>query len=57
MRGWGWSELSAGHEVRYTGNESFLVITMYRTSKVTEWFYGLVVGESGIKVRQEFSSA
>jgi len=41
-----WSELSAEHEVRYTGNESFLFITMCRTSGVTEGLYGLVVGES-----------
>jgi len=41
--GW-WSELSARHEVRYTGNERFLVITMPKTSGVAEWLYGLVVG-------------
>jgi len=52
-----WSEFSAGHEVRYTGIERFLVITTYRILGVTEWLYGLVVGESGPKTRQEFSSA
>jgi len=45
------------HEVRYTGNERFLVITMSRASGVTKVLYGLVVGESGPKIRQEFSSA
>jgi hypothetical protein len=52
-----WSELSEEHKVRYTGIERFLVITMTRTSGVTEGLYGLVVGESGQKIRQEFSSA
>jgi len=52
-----WSKLSAEHEVRYTGNEKFLAITMSRTSGVTEGLYGLVVGESGPKIRQEFSLA
>ena len=47
------SELSAEHEVRYTGNERFLVITMSKTLEVAE---GLVVGESSPKIR-EFSSA
>jgi len=57
MRTGTWFELSAEHEVRYTGNERFLVITMSRTSGVTEGLYGFVVGESGSKIRQEFSSA
>ena len=57
MRTGKWSELSAEHEVRYTRNERFLVITMYRTSGVTKGLYGLVVGESGPKIRQEFLSA
>jgi len=57
MRTGRWSELSAEHEVRYTGNESFLVITLSRTSGVTKGLYGLVVGESGPKIRQEFPSA
>ena len=52
MRTWRWSELSAEHEVRYTGNEMFLVITMSRTSGVTEGLYGFVVQESGPKIRQ-----
>ena len=45
------------HEAIYTGNERFLVITMSRTTGVTEGLYGLVVGKSGHKIRQEFSSA
>ena len=57
MRTGRWGELSAEHEVRHTGSERFLVITMSRTSGVTEGFYGLVVGECGPKIRQEFSSA
>ena len=52
-----WSELIAEHEVRYTGNESSLVITMSKTSGVAEGLYGLVVGVSGPKMRHEFSSA
>jgi len=51
------SELSAEHEVRNIGNERFLVIAMSKTSGVAEGLYGLVVGESGPKIRQEFSSA
>ena len=31
------------HEIRYTGIERFLFITMSRTSGVTEGLYGLVV--------------
>ena len=38
------SELSAEHEVRYTGNERFLVITMIKSFVVAEGLYGLVVG-------------
>jgi hypothetical protein len=57
MRTGRWYELSAEHEVRYAGNERILVITMSRTSGVTEGLYGLMVGESGPKIRQEFSSA
>ena len=52
-----WSELSAEHEVRYTGDDSFLVITMSKTSGVAEGLYGLVVVVSSPKIRQEFSSA
>jgi hypothetical protein len=54
MRTGRWSQPSGEHEVRYTGNERFLVITMSRTSGVTEGLYGFVVGESGPKIRQEF---
>jgi hypothetical protein len=50
-------ELSADHEVRYTGEMRFLVITMSKTSGVTKGFYGLVVVMSGSKIRQEFPSA
>jgi len=52
-----WSELSAEHEVRYTGNGRSFTIAMSKTSGVAEELYGLVVGESGPKIRQEFSSA
>ena len=52
-----WSELSAEHEVRYTGNDRLLVMTMSKTSGVTEGLYGLVVGKNGQNIRQEFSSA
>ena len=48
MRTGRWSELSAEHEVRYTSIERFLVITMSRTSGVTEGLYGLVVGVSSV---------
>ena len=41
----------------YTANERFLVIAMYRTSGVKKGLYGLVVGESGPNIRQEFPSA
>jgi len=57
MRTGRWSELSAEHEVRYTGNERFLVITMARTWGVTNALNGLVVGESGPKIRLVFPSA
>ena len=39
-----WSELSAEHEVRYTRDVSFLVITMSKTSGVAKGLYWLVVG-------------
>ena len=52
-----WSELSVGHEVRYTGDVRFLVITMFKTSGLVEGLYGLVVGVSGPKIRKKFSSA
>jgi len=54
MRTGRWSELSVEHEVRDTGNESFLVIAMSKTSGVADGYYGLVVGESGPKIRDEF---
>jgi len=51
------SELSAEHEVRYTWNGTSFVTAMSRTSGVVEGLYGLVVGVSGPKIRQEFPSA
>jgi hypothetical protein len=57
MRTGRWSELSAQHEVRYTGNERFWVNTMSKSTGVTDGLYGLVVGVSGKKIRQEFPSA
>jgi hypothetical protein len=52
-----WSELSAEHEVGYTRNGSSFVTAISETSGVAEEMYGLVVGLSGPKIRQEFSSA
>jgi hypothetical protein len=49
-----WSELSAQHAVRYTRDVRLLVIMMSKTSEVVEELYGLVVGVSGPKIRQEF---
>jgi len=45
-----WSELRAEHEVRYTGVERFLVITMSKTTRVAEGFNRLVVGAFGPKI-------
>jgi len=42
-----WSELSVEHEVRYTGEVRFLVITMSKKSGVARGLYGLVVEVSG----------
>jgi hypothetical protein len=52
-----WSELSAEHEVRYTGNGRSFVTAMFKTSEVAEGLYGLVVGLSGPKIKQVCSSA
>ena len=52
-----WSELSAQHEVRYTGDVSFLDITMSKTSGVAKGLCELVVGVCQPKMRQEFPSA
>jgi len=52
-----WSELSAEHEVRYTGNGWYFTITISKTSEVAEELYGWVVGFSGPKIREEISSA
>ena len=46
-----WSELSAQHEVRYTGVERFFVIKMSKTLWVAEGLYGLVVWVSIPKIR------
>ena len=46
-----WSQLSAEHEVRYTGDVRFLVITISKTSGVAKGLYGLVVGVTGPKIR------
>ena len=51
-----WSELIAEHEVRYTWNGTSFVTAMSKMSGVAEGLYGLVVGVSGPKIRQEFSS-
>jgi hypothetical protein len=50
-----WSELSAGHKVRYTGEVIFLVITMSKTSGVAKRWYGLVLGVSVPKIPSEYS--
>jgi hypothetical protein len=52
-----WSELSAEHEVRYTGNGRSFVTAMSKISGVAEGLYGLVVGVPGPKIRQENPSA
>ena len=52
-----WSELRAEHEVRYTGVDRFLVITKSKISGVAEGLYGMVVGTSGLKIRQVLASA
>ena len=51
------SELTAENEDGYTGVESFLVITMFKTLGMGLGLYGLVVGLSGIKIRLDFSLA
>jgi hypothetical protein len=51
--GW-WSELSTKDEVRYTWEESFLVITMSKISRLANGLYGLVAGLSAPKIGQEF---
>jgi hypothetical protein len=49
-----WSELSAEHEVRYTGNGISFTITISKTSGGAGELYGLVEVLSGPKIRQEF---
>jgi len=39
-----WSARSAEHEVRYTGDDSFLVVPMSKTSVGAEGIYGLWFG-------------
>jgi hypothetical protein len=51
-----WSELSAKHEVTYTGIGKFIVITMPRAFGQTRGLYRLVVGEAGPKIKHEFLS-
>ena len=51
------SELSAEHEVRYTGNGIYFTNAMSKKSGVAEELYGLVIGVSGPKIRQDFSLA
>jgi hypothetical protein len=52
-----WSEISAEHEVRYTGKGRSFVTAISKKSGVAEGLYGLVVGVSGPEIRQEFPSA
>jgi hypothetical protein len=52
-----WSEHSAEHEIRYTGNRRSFVKAMSKIPGVAEGLYGLVVGVPGPKIRQEFPSA
>jgi hypothetical protein len=57
MSTWRLCELSLQYNIRYTWDVRFLDITMSKTSGVAEELYGLLVGVSGPKIRQEFSSA
>ena len=52
-----WSELSAEHEVRFTGKGRSFVIAIAKTSGMAEGLYALMVGVSGAQIRKEFSSA
>jgi hypothetical protein len=45
-----WSELSAEHEVTYTGDERFWVITMSKTSAAAG---GLLVGGWGVRSKDQ----
>ena len=45
------SELSAEHEVRYTGKGRSFDTAMSKTSGVAEGLYGLVVGAFFLKLR------
>jgi len=45
-----WSDLSEQHEIRYRGNEMFLIITTSKISGV-EGLYGFVFEVSGAKIR------
>jgi hypothetical protein len=44
-------ELIARNEFRYPGNESLLIIIIFKKSVVAEGLYGFVVGELGPKIR------
>jgi len=57
MRTRRWSELSAENEVRYTGNGRSFYTAMSKKSRVADELYGLVVGVTRPKIRQEFPSA
>jgi hypothetical protein len=52
-----WSELSAEHEIGYTGNGRTFVTAMSMIWGVAEGLCGLVVALSGPKIRQELPSA
>jgi hypothetical protein len=52
-----WSELIAEHHVRCAREGRSFVFTMPKTLGVVKGLYGLVVGVSGPKIRQDFSSA
>jgi len=49
-----WSDRSAEHEVRYTGNE---ILCFHDDQGIGIYERVILVGESGPKIRQEFSSA
>jgi len=56
MRTGRWPELSAEHEVRYTGIERFLVIAMSRITGVNEGVYGLWLGSAVHRSDSVFAS-
>jgi len=52
-----WPERILQHEVRYTGDEKFKVITTSKSSGVAGVMHGLIVEVPGPKIRQNYSSA